>query len=86
MCRRLIAVLTLTLVIASVAALPALAASTAQEGYAPPGGRVQVDADPHRSTLPFTGLDVGLLLGAGVVLVAAGIGMARLTRSARQID
>jgi len=32
-------------------------------------------------SLPFTGLDVALLLGAGGVLVAAGLGMRRLTRS-----
>ena len=32
------------------------------------------------STLPFTGLDVALLVGAGGLLVAAGFGMRRLTR------
>jgi hypothetical protein len=32
-------------------------------------------------SLPFTGLDVALLLGAGGVLVVAGLGMRRLTRS-----
>jgi hypothetical protein len=32
-------------------------------------------------TLPFTGLDVGLVLGAGGLLVAVGLGMRRLTRS-----
>ena len=33
-------------------------------------------------SLPFTGLDMGLLVGAGGVLVAAGLGMRRLTRPA----
>jgi hypothetical protein len=34
-------------------------------------------------SLPFTGLDVALLLGAGGLLVAAGLGMRRLTRAPR---
>jgi hypothetical protein len=32
-------------------------------------------------SLPFTGIDVALLLGAGGVLLAAGFGMRRLTRA-----
>jgi hypothetical protein len=32
-------------------------------------------------SLPFTGLDVALLVGAGGLLVMAGLGMRRLTRS-----
>jgi hypothetical protein len=32
-------------------------------------------------SLPFTGLDVALLLGAGGMLVVAGLAMRRLTRS-----
>jgi hypothetical protein len=32
-------------------------------------------------SLPFTGLDVALLLGAGGMLVVAGLGMRRLTRA-----
>jgi hypothetical protein len=32
-------------------------------------------------SLPFTGLDVALLVGAGGLLVVAGVGMRRLTRS-----
>jgi hypothetical protein len=32
-------------------------------------------------SLPFTGLDVALLFGAGGLLAAAGLGMRRLTRS-----
>lgn len=32
-------------------------------------------------SLPFTGLDIALLLGAGGILVAAGLGMRRLTRA-----
>lgn len=36
------------------------------------------------STLPFTGLDVALLVGAGGLLVAAGFGMRRFTRAPSQ--
>jgi hypothetical protein len=34
-----------------------------------------------RSELPFTGLDVALIIGAGGVLLAMGFGMRRLSRS-----
>ena len=33
------------------------------------------------STLPFTGLDVALLVGGGVLLLIMGVGMRRLTRA-----
>jgi hypothetical protein len=36
------------------------------------------------SQLPFTGLDVGLLLGAGGVLLLGGFALSRLTRPATQ--
>jgi hypothetical protein len=35
------------------------------------------------SALPFTGLDVAMLVGVGVLLVAVGVGMQRLTRPVR---
>jgi hypothetical protein len=63
-------------------------------GYSNQAGQVQSDvegvsAQPVAtnssggggSSLPFTGLDVALLVGAGGVLVVAGLGMRRLTRS-----
>lgn len=34
-----------------------------------------------RSELPFTGLDVALIIGAGGVLLAMGLGMRRLSRT-----
>jgi hypothetical protein len=37
--------------------------------------------DSADGSLPFTGLDVALLVGAGGLLVVAGLGMRRLTRS-----
>jgi hypothetical protein len=55
-------------------------------GGTPPAGGSSAAATPVSttdggSTLPFTGLDVALLLGAGGLLVAAGLGMRRLTRA-----
>jgi hypothetical protein len=35
---------------------------------------------PASSQLPFTGLDVGFVLAAGAVLLAAGFGIRRVTR------
>src|SRR5687767_14285075 len=77
-------------------AVPAFGSSPSVEAYSDEGGQVlsQVQggddgtpptakpatADPA-STLPFTGLDVSLLAAAGGLLVAAGIGMRRLTRA-----
>ena len=41
------------------------------------GATTQADS----GSLPFTGLDVGLLVGASAVLILAGVGMRRLTRA-----
>jgi hypothetical protein len=35
---------------------------------------------PANSQLPFTGMDVGLVLAAGAALLAAGFGIRRITR------
>jgi hypothetical protein len=66
------------------------------DGYADEGGQIQTQVDtsgggggtPPTATatdtggsLPFTGLDVALLVGAGGLLVGAGLGMRRLTRA-----
>jgi hypothetical protein len=92
--RRLLVVLVVSSLALSAAAVPAFAASTSQEGYVQPAGVVQSDvagtnngndANTTRSTsgsqLPFTGLDVGLIAGAGALLVLLGVGMSRLTRA-----
>ena len=70
-------------------------ASPSVDGYSDTAGQIQtqisddggtpppsatVTPDDGGSTLPFTGLDVALLVGAGGLLVAAGFGMRRLTR------
>ena len=76
-------------------ATPAAIAQTAQEGYSAPGGTVQSDvqgggptnttrtvqqARTGSTTLPFSGLDLVFLLGAGMGLFALGIGLRRLTQ------
>jgi hypothetical protein len=40
--------------------------------------------DSGGGSLPFTGLDVALLVGAGGLLLGAGLGMRRLTRAPGQ--
>jgi hypothetical protein len=62
-----------------------VAGNTGGGGGNPPSGTaastVTPVSDSGGSTLPFTGLDVALLVGAGGLLVAAGFGMRRLTRA-----
>jgi hypothetical protein len=48
-----------------------------QSAPAAPKATVQ---QPANSQLPFTGLDVGLVLAAGAMLLAAGFGIRRITR------
>jgi len=79
--RRILFVCLLALAIA-IPAAPAFASATTS-GYAPSGGReqlqVQTSHDPGRS-LPFTGLDVGLLFVGGAALVLTGMGLTRVLR------
>ena len=93
--RRVLVVLVLSALAVSVAAVPAFAASTSQEGYTTPAGVVQSDvagtnngngnnantttSSTSGSQLPFTGLDVGFIAGAGALLALLGVGMSRLT-------
>ena len=74
----------------------AVAQSSSIEGYGPDprsefqGQATQRDDPPSSSSqgasgddggsLPFTGIDLGLLAAAGVVLTGVGFGMRRLTR------
>ena len=46
------------------------------------GAPAQATKAASGSQLPFTGLDVGLLLGAGVALLLVGATLSRLTRTA----
>jgi hypothetical protein len=71
------------------------AASAAQKAYNAPAGAIQDEVagaqqggggeetaptTTSSSSLPFTGMDLALLFGAGGLFVAAGIGMRRLAR------
>ena len=78
-----------TLVMGLVAAPSALAAGSAVETYSGVGGGTLAGvssgtngatAATDPGSLPFTGLDVGLLIGGGLLLVMIGVGMARLAR------
>jgi hypothetical protein len=79
-----------------VAAAPAYAASSAEKGYSEPAGSVQqqlgsksddgrdvatVSKNDPGSQLPFTGLDIALVVAAGGVLLAMGLGIRRLSRT-----
>jgi hypothetical protein len=46
-----------------------------------PGDEITETRSSEASELPFTGLDVALIIGAGGVLLAMGFGMRRLSRT-----
>jgi hypothetical protein len=58
-----------------VAAPAAFATNATQDAYCP--GCTSVHHDP----IPFTGLDIGLVVVAGGALLAVGFGVRRLSRS-----
>ena len=74
--------------VAALMAAPAAFAGSAVETYSGAGGAsaagvasgasASTASDP--GSLPFTGLDVGLLIGGGLVLLLIGVAMARLAR------
>ncbi len=77
--------LLLTVVLALALAAPAMAQGPAQDGYTPDGPQAiertrDSGAPSDSSGLPFTGVDLVLLAGLGVGLVAVGAAMRRLTR------
>ena len=58
----------------------ALAQEPTQSGYGGTGGNIQGDVEGGGS-LPFTGLDLLLLVGAGALLLAAGFTLRRVGRA-----
>jgi hypothetical protein len=71
---------TLAMAFAALAA-PALAAVPIQEGYDPQGvAQTDIANGQGSGTLPFTGLDLALVLAGGLVLIAVGVTMSRLLR------
>jgi hypothetical protein len=81
--------------LATSAPIASAATSPVQQGYSTTAGVVQsqVNSPKHEaqaktqtqgssSDLPFTGLDVGLVGAAGAMLLGAGFGIRRLSRTA----
>jgi hypothetical protein len=78
----------LSLALAALAVPAAPAAASVTDGYATPAGVSQAQvseptgtttSSTSGSTLPFTGLDLGLLLAGGVVLLGGGLVLKRFT-------
>ena len=68
-------VVALVVCIAVLVAAPAALANATQDAYCVGCSSV------HHDPIPFTGLDVALVVAAGGALLAAGFGVRRLSRS-----
>ena len=87
-----LALLTVVVALALFTAAPAFAASAASDGYGGEGGGVlgasggggngspPAQVVDTGGSLPFTGLDLGLLALGGCALVGVGVGLRRLSR------
>ena len=61
----------------------ALAQQSSVDGYGGGAGGIQSEVESGGGaggSLPFTGLDLGLLIGGGLELLAVGFGLRRLAR------
>ena len=79
--KRLLVVLGVALASLASASV-ALAQEPTESGYGGVGGGVQGGVEAGGAgALPFTGLDLLLLIGAGAMLIAAGLTLRRLGRA-----
>jgi hypothetical protein len=81
--KKLVTICACLLAIVAVYAPVALAQQSSVDGYGGGAGGIQSEVEGGGGaggSLPFTGLDLGLLIGGGVVLLAVGIGLRRFAR------
>lgn len=79
--KRLVIIGTSVLAALTVWAPIALAQQSSVDGYGGGAGGIQSDVEGGGGgSLPFTGLDLGLLIGGGLLLLAVGFGLRRLSR------
>jgi hypothetical protein len=83
-------ILSTVVVVVALALAPAAMADSSSVGtYGGQGGEVagSVASDPgnQASSLPFTGLDVGLMAGGGALLLLIGLTMARAVPRNRDV-
>jgi hypothetical protein len=79
--KKLVTVCACLLAVVAVSAPVALAQQSSVDGYGGGAGGIQSEVEGGGGgSLPFTGLDLGLLIGGGLVLLAVGFGLRRLAR------
>jgi hypothetical protein len=79
--KRLVIIGTCVVTALTVWAPVALAQQSSVDGYGGGAGGIQSDVEGGGGgSLPFTGLDLGLLIGGGLLLLAVGFGLRRLSR------
>lgn len=76
---RVATVMLLAFLLAAPAALAA-GPSSGAHGYGGEAGVVQAQVQSSSSSLPFTGIDVALLVGGGVLLVLLGVSLRLFAR------